>query len=106
MALDFPGAPNGTIEHVVLHAMDNNAGSKMTFGASATSTLIAKHGLSKMTVKALSKAYSSIAEHNKLTNKGEFRQKLGAVEDRVFICYPRHGLSPAGIQAIIGFFKQ
>lgn len=105
-ALDFPGAPNGTIEHVILHALENNAGSKMTFGASATSTLVAKHGLSKMTVKALTKAYSSIAEHNRLTNKGEFRQKLGAVEDRVYICYPRHGLSPAGIQAIVGFFKQ
>ncbi|KAJ9478034.1 putative Aspartate--tRNA ligase, cytoplasmic (putative) [Pseudozyma hubeiensis] len=105
-ALDFPGAPNGTIEHVVLHAMESNAGSKMTFGASATSKLVAKHGLSKVTTKWLTKAYNSLAEHNRLTNKGEFRQKLGAVEDRVYICYPRHGLSPAGIQAIIGFFKQ
>lgn len=105
-ALDFPGAPNGTIEHVILHALENNAGNRMTFGASATSTLIAKHGLSKMTIKWLTKAYNSLAEHNRLTNKGEFRQKLGAVEDRVFICSPRHGLSPAGIQAIIGFFKQ
>ncbi|EST07854.1 OB-fold nucleic acid binding domain, AA-tRNA synthetase-type [Kalmanozyma brasiliensis GHG001] len=105
-ALDFPGAPNGTIEHVILHALENNAGSKMTFGASATSTLVSKHGLSKVTTKWLTKAYGSIAEHNKLTNKGEFRQKLGAVEDRVYVCYPRHGLSPAGVQAIIGFFKQ
>ncbi|KAJ1029379.1 hypothetical protein NDA13_002630 [Ustilago tritici] len=105
-ALDFPGAPNGTIEHVILHALENNASSKMTFGVSATSTFIAKHGLSKMTTKWLTKAYASIAEHNRLTNKGEFRQKLGAVEDRVYICYPRHGLSPAGIQAIVGFFKQ
>ncbi|CBQ72141.1 related to aspartate-tRNA ligase [Sporisorium reilianum SRZ2] len=105
-ALDFPGAPNGTIEHVILHALENNAGSKMTFGASATSKLVAKHGLSKVTTKWLTKAYNTLAEHNRLTNKGEFRQKLGAVEDRVYICYPRHGLSPAGIQAIIGFFKQ
>ncbi|KAJ1027130.1 hypothetical protein NDA18_003146 [Ustilago nuda] len=105
-ALDFPGAPNGTIEHVILHALENNAGSKMTFGVSATSTFVAKHGLSKMTTKWLTKAYASIAEHNRLTNKGEFRKKLGAVEDRVYICYPRHGLSPAGIQAIVGFFKQ
>ncbi len=78
----------------------------MTFGASATSTLVSKHGLSKMTTKWLTKAYGTIAEHNKLTNKGEFRQKLGAVEERVYVCYPRHGLSPAGIQAIVGFFKQ
>ena len=105
-ALDFPGAPNGTIEHVILHALENNAGSRMTFGVSATSTLIAKHGLSKITIKWLTRAYNTIAEHNRLTNKGEFRHKLGAIEDRVYICYPRHGLSPAGIQAIVGFFKQ
>ncbi|PWY98511.1 aspartyl-tRNA synthetase [Testicularia cyperi] len=104
-ALDFPGAPNGAIEHIILHALENNAGSRMTFGASATATFVAKHGLNRVAVKTLTKAYNAIAEHNKLTNKGEFRQKLGATEERVYVCFP-HALSPSGIQAIVSFFKQ
>ena len=106
-ALDFPGAPNGSIEYAVMHAMEANPHSPMTFGASATPDFISKHGLNRLAVKTLSKAYAAIAEHNRLTNKGEFRQKLGANEDeRLFIAYPRHSLSPSGIKAIVDFFKQ
>ncbi|EPQ25661.1 uncharacterized protein PFL1_06798 [Pseudozyma flocculosa PF-1] len=105
-ALDFPGAPGGAIEHIILHAMDANPSTNLTFGASAVATFEAKHGLNGVAVKFLKKTYAAIAEHNRLANKGEFRQKLGAVEERLYIGYPRHGLSPSGIKAIVDFFKQ
>jgi len=38
--------------------------------------------------KVLSKAYSAIATELKLTNKTEFRTKLGAVEDPVYGEWP------------------
>jgi aspartyl-tRNA synthetase len=38
--------------------------------------------------------------------KGEFRGKLGAKEDPVFITYPRHGLGPGGIKAIVSFMQE
>jgi hypothetical protein len=56
-------------------------------------------------VKVLAKAYSTIVSELKLTNKSEFREKLGAQEDPVYICYPAHGLGPMGVRAILNFFE-
>ncbi|PWN52366.1 aspartyl-tRNA synthetase [Violaceomyces palustris] len=105
-ALDFPGAPSGSIEYVILHAIESASGSALTFGASASNKLVAMHGLNGIAIKTLSKAYATVAEHHKLVNKGEFRRKLGAKDEPLYICYPRHGLSPAGIKAIVDFFKE
>jgi hypothetical protein len=56
-------------------------------------------------VKMLSKAYSVIMSELKLTQKTEFREKLGAQDDPSYICYPPHGLGPAGVKAILSFFE-
>ena len=53
----------------------------------------------------LAKAYHAIVTELKLTNKSEFRDKLGAYEEPVYICYPPHGLGPLGAKAILGFFE-
>jgi hypothetical protein len=53
----------------------------------------------------LSRAYHAIATELKLTNKTEFREKLGAVDDPSYICYPPHGLGPMAVKAILNFFS-
>ena len=53
----------------------------------------------------LSKAYHAIASELKLTQKTEFREKLGAQDDPSYICYPPHGLGPMGVKAILSFFE-
>ncbi|KAK5174371.1 aspartate--tRNA ligase dps1 [Saxophila tyrrhenica] len=107
-ALDFPGAPSGAIEAVVMHALKAAAATgatSVTFGGGAASKLTPGKNLKGARFKVLSKAYHAIATELKLTNKTEFRTKLGAQEDPVFIAYPPHGLGPAGARAIISFFE-
>ncbi|KAL1302476.1 hypothetical protein AAFC00_002867 [Neodothiora populina] len=107
-SLDFPGAPSGAIEFLVMHALKEAAASgatSVTFGGGATSKLNPGHNLKGTRIKVLSKAYHAIATELKLTNKSEFREKLGAQEDPVYICYPPHGLGPGGVKAILSFFE-
>lgn len=107
-SLDFPGAPSGAIEMLVMHALKTVAAggaTSVTFGGGATSKLNPGHNLKGARVKVLSKAYSAIANELKLTNKSEFREKLGAQEDPIYVCYPPHGLGPGGIKAIMSFFE-
>ncbi|KAI9838070.1 MAG: hypothetical protein M1819_006225 [Sarea resinae] len=107
-SLDFPGAPGGTIEYITIHAMHvaREAGAKrVTFGGAATATLTPGKNLSGFRVKFLSRSYNSIASQLKLTAKGEFREKLGATEDPVYVCYPEYGLGTKGIHAILTFFE-
>ncbi|KAL6718633.1 aspartate--tRNA ligase dps1 [Lecanora helva] len=106
--LDFPSAPSGTIEHAILHAVSaaKDSGTKtLTFGGAATSELHAVHHLNGMTVKMLQKTYKAVAKEFKLTQKSEFRQKLGGVDDPIFVCYPPHGLGASGSRAVVGFFE-
>ncbi|RMY55752.1 hypothetical protein D0865_04003 [Hortaea werneckii] len=107
-ALDFPGAPSGAIELLVLHSLKAIAltGAKTaTFGGGASNTFRVGHNLKGTRVKVLSKAYHAIANELKLTNKSEFREKLGATEDPIYVCYPPHGLGPSGVRAILSFFE-
>ena len=107
-SLDFPGAPGGTIEHLVLHSLKALAASGVTaatFGGGAMNQLVPGHNLKGAKVKMLAKAYHAIVTELKLTNKSEFRDKLGAYEEPVYICYPPHGLGPLGAKAILGFFE-
>ncbi|SMQ46332.1 unnamed protein product [Zymoseptoria tritici ST99CH_3D7] len=107
-ALDFPGAPSGAIEMLVLHALKAAATSgatSVTFGGGASNKLTPGHNLKGARVKVLAKAYHAIATELKLTNKSEFREKLGAVPDPIFVCYPPHGLGPSGVRAILNFFE-
>jgi aspartyl-tRNA synthetase len=62
--------------------------------------------LGKNKVKFLMKAYETINKQFKLTNKSEFREKMGTWNDPVYVCYPRGGLGAGGIRAIMGFLEE
>ncbi|KAJ5214048.1 hypothetical protein N7449_001217 [Penicillium cf. viridicatum] len=107
-SLDFPGAPNGVIEYIVTHAIQTAAkgGVKgLTFGAGATSQLTAGHNMRGTKVKMLEHTYEALAKQFHLVRKSEFRAKLGATEDPLYISYPSHGLGSKGIRAILNFFE-
>jgi aspartyl-tRNA synthetase len=107
-SLDFPGAPSGTIEYIVTHALKKVASEgckNVTFGGGASPNFTPGHNLKGAKVKMLSKAYHAIVTELKLTQKTEFREKLGAKDDPVFVCYPPHGLGPMGVKAILSFFE-
>nr|POF26272.1 aspartate--trna ligase, cytoplasmic [Quercus suber] len=106
-SLEFPGAPNGAIEQNVMHALKAAAATgatTITFGGGASSKFTAGHNLKGARVKVLSRAYQAIATDLKLLNKSEFREKFGAKDDPIYICYPPHGLGPSGVRAIMSFF--
>jgi len=107
-ALDFPSAPSGSIEKLVLHALKACADAgetSATFGGGASQKLTAGHNLKGTRFKVLSRTYNAISSELGLTKKSEFREKLGAVEDPIYVCYPPHGLGPSGARAIITFFE-
>jgi aspartyl-tRNA synthetase len=76
-----------------------------TFGSGASASFSAGHNMKGARVKMLSKAYATIVTELKLTNKSEFRERLGAKDEAVYICYPPHGLGPMGVKAILAFFE-
>ncbi|KAK7045985.1 aspartate--tRNA ligase dps1 [Paramarasmius palmivorus] len=107
-ALDFPGAPNGTIEYTVLTALDTAASlgaRSVTFGAGARATLEAVHGFSRegFLVRSMEHLYQVLATELKLMGKSEFRAKMGAIEDPVYICFAKRTLGPRGLRALMGF---
>jgi aspartyl-tRNA synthetase len=107
-SMDFPGAPNGTIEYAILHAIRvaKDSGTKLlTFGGAATSELHAAHNISGLRVKMLQHTYHGIAKQFKLDQKSGFRQKLGGEEDPTYICYPPMGLGVTGARAVVQFFE-
>lgn len=107
-ALDFPGSPNGAIEATIIHALKavQAKGEKSaTFGGAASNDFRPGYNLKGSKVKLLQRAYHTIANDLKLTQKTEFREKLGAEEDPIYVCYPPKGLGPKGIQAILSFFE-
>ncbi|KAF5337906.1 hypothetical protein D9758_013099 [Tetrapyrgos nigripes] len=111
-ALEFPGAPSGTIEATVLGALDkaSEAGAKsVTFGAGAMANVIVDDGAGLtgkgVLVKMLQHSYHAIATELKLLNKSEFRHKMGAVEDPIWVCFPKRSLGPRGIKALLNFFQ-
>lgn len=108
-SLDFPGAPSGTIEHAILHAIQvskDSGTTNLTFGGAASSELHAGHHMSGMRMRMLQRTYKTIAKEFKLTQKSDFRQKLGGEEDPIYVCYPSHGLGLTGGRAIVGFFEE
>ena len=107
-SLDFPNAPSGTIEMLVIHALKNVAAAgcdNVTFGGGAMAEFKPGHNLKGTRIKVLSKAYHAIASELHLTRKTEFREKLGTYEDPVYVCYPPHGLGPLGVKTILAFFE-
>jgi len=107
-SLDFPDAPSGSIEALIMHALNDLKAAGVptcTFGGGASNNFIPSHNMKGAKVKMLAKAYHTIATELKLTQKSEFRDKLGAEEDPIFVCYPPKGLGPRGVQAILSFFE-
>lgn len=107
-SLDFPGSPNGVIEYIVTQAIQTaakNGVKGLTFGAGATSQLIPGHNMHGAKVKLLEHTYEALAKQFHLVRKSEFRAKLGAIEDPLYISYPAHGLGSKGIRAVLNFFE-
>lgn len=107
-SLDFPGAPSGTIEYLITHAIQSAGRSgikSLTFGAGASSHLTPGHNMSSTKTKVLQTTYDAIVKQFGLNRKTEFRAKLGAVEEPLFIAYPRHGMGSKGIRSILNFFE-
>lgn len=107
-SLDFPNAPSGSIESIVTHAIQTAAKSGikgLTFGAGATNQLVAGHHMKGAKVRMLQHTYEALVKQFHLTRKSEFRMKLGATEEPLYIAYPQHGLGTKGIRAILNFFE-
>jgi ergosteryl-3beta-O-L-aspartate synthase len=107
-SLEFPGAPSGTIESLTKHALSAIASQdpdakSVTFGTGAMEDITGGRNIAKHRMGALKKTYETINRSLKLTNKSEFRAKLGAKDERVFVAYPKGGLGMMGIKAILGF---
>lgn len=109
-ALDFPGSPNGTIELAIARAIALVAASSsaqtITFGAGATRDMQFGPQLEgTLRAKILARTYKTVADQLKLYQKSEFRDKFGAVEDAVYICYPHLGLGVSGARTLIKYFE-
>ncbi|KAJ5892186.1 Aspartate--tRNA ligase [Penicillium subrubescens] len=107
-SLDFPNSPSGVIEYIVTQAIQTASKggvSGLTFGAGATSRLIPGHNLHGAKIKMLERTYETLAKQFHLVRKSEFRAKLGATEEPLYISYPAHGLGSKGIRAVLNFFE-
>ncbi|RMZ84542.1 hypothetical protein DV737_g1131, partial [Chaetothyriales sp. CBS 132003] len=107
-SLDFPGAPSGTIEAITIHALHAAEGmgvKSVTFGGGAATHLKVGHNVSSGRAKILSTTYDAIIKQFNLARKSEFREKMGATPDLLYICWPPHGLGRKGISAIMHFFQ-
>ncbi|KAI0484996.1 aspartyl-tRNA synthetase [Xylariaceae sp. FL0804] len=107
-ALDFPGAPSGSIEALISHSIRVLQGSgvkNVTFGAGAQDELLIGHNLNGLKAKILSHTYKTVSQQLKLVAKSEFREKFGTHNDPVYICYPHMGLGVSGARTLIKFFE-
>ena len=92
---------------MVLHGIREaqNMGAKsVTFGATPAPAFEAAHNIPGIKAKALAHTYTTITKGLRLLNKSEFKEKLGAVQDAEYICYPPRGLGPMAVRAILKFF--
>lgn len=62
--------------------------------------------MSGMRMRMLQRTNKTIAKEFNLTQKSDFRQKLGGEEDPIYVCYPSHGLGLTRGRAIVGFFEE
>ncbi|KAH7101377.1 aspartyl-tRNA synthetase [Auriculariales sp. MPI-PUGE-AT-0066] len=106
-ALDFPGAPGGTIEYMVMnaiHAAQGMGAKSVTFGATPSPEFHVGHNIAGTKARVLEHAYNTLTKTLHLLNKSEFKEKLGAVQDAEYICYPPRSMGPMAIRAILQFF--
>ncbi|KAJ3991560.1 hypothetical protein F5050DRAFT_1581216 [Lentinula boryana] len=102
-----PNSTTGAIESALttaMHVVASTGSGRLTFGTSATSRLTPTRGVGGgMRVKILGHAYEAISERMALRGKGEFRKKMGAEEEEVYVCYPKGGLGTRGAKAVLDF---
>jgi len=106
-ALDFPGAPGGTIEYMVMHAIQAAQGmgaKSVTFGATPSPEFHVGHNIAGVKARALEQTYATLTRTLNLLGKSEFKEKLGAVQDAEYIAYPPRGMGPGAVRAIMKFF--
>ncbi|KAI1342567.1 aspartyl-tRNA synthetase [Xylariaceae sp. FL0016] len=106
--LDFPGSPSGSIEALISYSikmLQSSGVKQVTFGTGAMDSLEIGHNLNGIKAKILSHTYKTVAQQLKLVAKSEFREKFGAVNDPVYICYPFMGLGVSGARTLIKFFE-
>ncbi|KAI0432806.1 hypothetical protein F5Y09DRAFT_300951 [Xylaria sp. FL1042] len=107
-ALDFPGAPSGSIEALIAQALrllQSSGVQNVTFGAGAMEELEVGHNLNGIKAKILSHTYKTVAQQLRLGAKSEFREKFGVKNEPVYICYPFMGLGVSGARTLIKFFE-
>lgn len=107
-ALDFPGSPSGSIEALISRAISSltsSGVSSVTFGAGAMDELLIGCNLNGVKAKLLRRTYKTVAQQLRLVAKSEFREKFGAKQDPVYICYPFMGLGVSGCRTLIRFFE-
>ncbi|CAK7273902.1 aspartate--tRNA ligase dps1 [Sporothrix epigloea] len=108
-ALDLPGSPAGAIELAIAKAISLVASTSsttssptITFGAGATRDVqFGEHLGGTLRARILSQTYHMVAEQLRLYQKSDFRDKFGAEEDAVYICYPHMGLGVSGARTLI-----
>ncbi len=94
------------IELLVTRALQSaqEAGaSSVTFGQTPASEFRPGANMGGLRTKALAHSYGAIAYSMKLLQKSDFKEKLGAEQDPAYICYPKGGLGPSGVKAILKF---
>jgi len=104
--LAFPNSPQGTSEYLLHHVIGElrNAGvSVATFGCGAKDSIEVVDNIWGIKAKLLSEIYKSIVNMFHLTNKSRYREKFGAFEDDLYVCYPSLGFS--GTAAIMRSVK-
>ncbi|KAJ2903877.1 putative aspartyl-trna synthetase protein [Zalerion maritima] len=104
-ALDFPSAPNGTIEVLIETALSSVVG-PITFGVGVAEKLTPGARLHGVRAKFLARTYDTIVKTLSLHRKSEFREKFGVQGESVYICYPRGGVRVKDFQQIVKFFKE
>ncbi|CEJ61931.1 Putative Aspartyl-tRNA synthetase, cytoplasmic [Penicillium brasilianum] len=107
-SLDFPNSPNGVIEYIVTQAIQTASKggiSGLNFGVGATSRLIPGQNLHGAKIKMLERTYETLSKQFHFVRKSEFRAKLDATEEPLYISYPAHGLGFKGIRAILNFLE-
>ncbi|PWN43882.1 aspartyl-tRNA synthetase [Ceraceosorus guamensis] len=97
-SLDFPNAINGAIESTIVRALETYSTDPFTFGAAAGHDFEAVHGVGTLSAKALSKTFKTVVGAAGLHRKNEFRYKIGAKDEKLYITFPRHGLRGGGIR--------
>ncbi|EDN95597.1 hypothetical protein SS1G_11475 [Sclerotinia sclerotiorum 1980 UF-70] len=110
-SLEFPNAPSGTVESLLLYSMKQLSAAepdvkRITFGTGAQPHIEGGRNLGKHRIKALKKAYETIVKQARLLGKSEFREKMGAWNDAVYVAYPKGGLGAGGIRALMGFLEE